>query len=57
MTGSRKVWRCAATLKLSILGLKYVSVPRHDEITIRIGEKRRSKCFFVFKKKGVLVLQ
>ncbi len=46
MTGSRKVKRCVATLKLSILGLKYVSVSRHGEIIIRIGKKSRSKRFF-----------
>lgn len=53
MTGSRTVWRCAATLKLSILGLKYVSVSRHEEIIIRLGKNSRRKLFFKEKKKGV----
>lgn len=52
MTGSRTVWRCAATLKLSILGLKYVSVSRHEEIIIRLGKNSRRKLFFKEKKRG-----
>ncbi len=51
MTGSRKVWRCVATLKLSILGLKYVSVSRHEEIIIRIGKNSEVNVFFFFFKK------
>lgn len=57
MTGSRKVWRCAATLKFSILGLKYVSVSRNEEIIISMGGKQAELKFFFCFSSSVKIVQ